>query len=127
MPLASKGYLESSYYHLLECTSQDGVPWSAVKSQKEGQEDQGTLKQLGNPSKLFDLSWSPWPSFWVTRPGPQCWRQRRHRLGGWGRAEGFFLASARIANKIPGLPGCLALLWAPWNSLNRIFLEYSGL
>ena len=37
------------YPHLLESTSQEGVPKSPGKSQKEGQEDQGEVKELGVP------------------------------------------------------------------------------
>ena len=39
--------LTGLYPHLLESTSQEGVPGSPGKSQKEGQEDQGILKKLG--------------------------------------------------------------------------------
>ena len=35
------------YPHLLKSKSHDGVPGSPGKSQKEGQEDQGTLKAMG--------------------------------------------------------------------------------
>ena len=40
----------------------EGVPWSQGKSQKEGQEDQGTSKKLGRllPSS-FPFPWSSWP------------------------------------------------------------------
>ena len=38
------------------------------KCQKEGQEDQGTLKQKGGvPPCSFTSPWSSWPSCWVTR------------------------------------------------------------
>ena len=36
------------------------------KSLKEGQEDQGTLKQLGViPPSFFTSTWSSWPSCWL--------------------------------------------------------------
>ena len=41
----------------------DGMRGSPGKSQKEGQEDQGTLKQLGRRPSCFTLPWSSWPSF----------------------------------------------------------------
>ena len=37
-----------------------------AQSQKEGQEDQGTLKPLGEgPRSSFTSTWSSWPSFWL--------------------------------------------------------------
>ena len=43
-----------TYPHLLECRSLEGVPGRPGKSQKEGQEDQGTLTQLeGVPFSSF--------------------------------------------------------------------------
>ena len=42
--------------HLLKSRSLEGVPGSPGKSQQEGLEDQGTLKQLGLiPPELFYL------------------------------------------------------------------------
>ena len=47
----------------------DGLSGSPGKSQKEGQEDQGTLKQLGGvPHSSLIPPWSSWPSFWLV-PG----------------------------------------------------------
>ena len=43
----------------------NGLTRSPSYSQKEGQEDQATLKQLGGSPSLFYLSWPSWPSFWV--------------------------------------------------------------
>ena len=42
------------YPHLLECVSQEEVPGSPGKSQKEGHEDQGEAKELGGtPLAVF--------------------------------------------------------------------------
>ena len=36
------------------------------KSQKEGQKDQGEVKELGRTSpSCFKVPWSSWPSFWL--------------------------------------------------------------
>ena len=35
-------------------------------SQKEGQDDQGEVKELrGTTSSCFKIPWSSWPSFWL--------------------------------------------------------------
>ena len=39
-------YVFTSWLHLLESTFEDGVPGSAGKSQKEGQEDEGEVKEI---------------------------------------------------------------------------------
>ena len=43
-------------------------PIGSIGSQKEGQDDQGTLKQLvRSPRSSFTRPWSSRPSFWVTK------------------------------------------------------------
>jgi hypothetical protein len=41
----------------------DGVPGRPGKSQKEGQEDHGGVKELGGTPKAFRIPLSSWPSF----------------------------------------------------------------
>jgi len=42
----------------------DGLTGSPGKSQKEGQEDHGGIKELGGtPPRAFKVPWSSWPSF----------------------------------------------------------------
>ena len=37
-----------------------------AQSRKEGQEDQGEIKELGgHPPSCFRVPWSSWPSFWL--------------------------------------------------------------
>ena len=42
-----------------------GLTRSPGKSQRETQEDQGTLKELGGTKLLHLALWSSWPSFWL--------------------------------------------------------------
>ena len=40
-----------------------------MKSQKEGQEDQGKVEELrGTPPRAFGVPWFSWPSFWLYLP-----------------------------------------------------------
>ena len=40
-------------------------PFYPGKSQNEGQEDQGEVKELGGTSpSCFEVPWPSWPSFW---------------------------------------------------------------
>ena len=74
---------------------------SPGKSQKESQEDQGGIKELGGTSpSCFKVLSSSWPSFWLfpglldnpssnlilrpAFPGPRHWPRRRRSLGGVG-------------------------------------------
>ena len=44
----------------------DGLTGSPGKSKKEGQEDQGEVKELGGtPPSCFKVLWSSWPSSWL--------------------------------------------------------------
>ena len=68
LALADKGFWKTQikslgggrYPHLLESTSQEGVPGNPGKSHTEGQEDHGTLKQLeGVPLAVLPLPGPP--------------------------------------------------------------------
>ena len=52
--------LQTSYPHLLESAFQERVPGNPGKSQKDGQEDHGTVKQLGGFSPTPSSFTSPW-------------------------------------------------------------------
>ena len=56
----------------------DGVPGRPGKSQKEGQEDQGGVKELGGPPRDFRISLSSWPSFSLL-PGGQSGHEGSRR------------------------------------------------
>ena len=44
------------------------MDFQGAQSQKEGQEVQGTLEQLGGPPNYFTYPWPSWPSFWLWAP-----------------------------------------------------------
>ena len=56
---------EKVVLHLARSRYIEGVPGSPGKSQKEDQEDEGTLHQLGGAPGSFICPWSFRPSFWL--------------------------------------------------------------
>ena len=95
------------YPHLLKRTSLEGVPGSPGKSQKEGQEDQGEIQELGGtpPAALRSSGppWSSWPSFLLLPelPGTPS-RHLRDELCFQGIEAGLILTSLRKVNLFEG-------------------------